>query len=106
MWHQSIIAEGNERLAPGACEVCDEPARIADGAHPLAATTGRRLDEQRVADSIRGCGQGRIGLVFDGGQLLHDLTICERVALGRRYISMDPIIRILSSPAEHMRKTS
>ena len=51
------------RLAPGGRERIGERGRVADGPHPLAAATGRRLDQQRIADPFGRGGQGGVRLV-------------------------------------------
>ena len=55
---EPVVAECGQGFAAGGGEVGFEAIRRADRAHALATATGRRLDEQRVADALRGCRQG------------------------------------------------
>ena len=48
---EPVVAEGGQRLASRGGERVRQAGRVADDVHPLAATAGRRLDEERVADA-------------------------------------------------------
>ena len=56
---EPVVTEGGRRLAPGGGERVGQAAGLADGAHPLAAAAGRRLDEEREADPRLPPGSGR-----------------------------------------------
>ncbi len=49
-----IIAERGERLAAGRSERLEQIGRIVDDTHPLAAASGSRLDQYRIAELLRG----------------------------------------------------
>src|SRR5258706_3278410 len=59
----SLVAERDEGFATGAGQRVRQASRIAGGPHPLAAATGRRLDEDRVADRGRRTRERRVRLV-------------------------------------------
>ena len=60
---EPVVPERRGRLSPGGREGIGEPFRLPDGAHPLAAATGRGLDQEREADPRRGLGERGVGLV-------------------------------------------
>ena len=60
---EPVVAEGGSRLSPGRREGVGEAVRLADRAHPLATATGRRLDQERVADAGGGVRQRVVRLV-------------------------------------------
>ncbi len=55
--HQSVVAEGRGRLAPGGGERRVERRLVGDDAHALAAPAGNRLDHQGKADPGRLAGE-------------------------------------------------
>ena len=56
---QALVAERRARLAPGRGDVVEEGGLVADHAHALAATAGRRLDEDRDSRSAARPWRGR-----------------------------------------------
>ena len=60
---QAVVVECREGLPAGAREGVVESRRLADRPHALAATARGRLDEQRVADPLRGTAERGVGLV-------------------------------------------
>ncbi len=61
-WEQALeidsrITEGRARLGAGSAERAEQPARILDDAHALAAAAGDGLDHQRVADICGDCSE-------------------------------------------------
>jgi hypothetical protein len=60
---EAVIAERRVGLPSGGRELGRQIRAIPHGPHALAPATGRRLDEDRVADPLRGPLQGRVTLV-------------------------------------------
>ena len=60
---EPVVAECGRRFAPGSRQLGRQPVEGADGAHALPAATGRRLDQKRNPDPLRGGDQGVVGLV-------------------------------------------
>ena len=64
LFHQHIgIAKGSLRLRPCTIERRLKTVRLFDKAHTLAAATGDRLDQYRIADLTRLCRQQIIVLI-------------------------------------------
>ena len=61
--HESVIAERGDRLPARRGERIAECLPGPHDPHPLAAATGRRLDEERQSDRVRGRDERRVGLV-------------------------------------------
>ena len=60
---QPVVTEGGSRLATGRRDRVGQRLPATDGPHPLAATTGRGLDQERKADALRRREERGIGLV-------------------------------------------
>ena len=60
---QPTVTKRRRRLAPRSGQAVRQPVRLANDAHPLAATAGRRLDQDREADPLGGERQRRVRLV-------------------------------------------
>ena len=59
---QAVVAERRRRLPAGAGEGIGQCRGIADDPHALAAAASRRLDEDRVADPLRGLAEDGVRL--------------------------------------------
>ncbi len=60
---EPVVAEGRGRLPPSGREGIGQRGGVADRAHALAATAGRRLHEQRITDRRGGRDERGVGLV-------------------------------------------
>jgi hypothetical protein len=93
---QRVVAEGPGRLTPGRGRGGGQLAGVAHQPHPLAATAGRRLEQDRVADLAGGLGQVGVGHARLGpsrhdrhprrghGPLRRDLVTHDLDRVGRR----------------------
>ena len=76
-----VVAEGGLRLAAGRLGRLLELGRLADDAHPAAASAGGRLDDEREADLVRLAGREHryAGLLRDPLRLELVAALAQRV---------------------------
>ena len=91
---QAVVAEGCLGLAASGGELGREAVGVADRAHALATATGRRLDQERVADPLGRLGQRCVRLV--GVVVAGRRRDAEADAASLRAAALSPIARIAS----------